>query len=477
MARLPRHRGAPAPSRLPLLVLRDGLPPVVDTPEALAEVVAAFAAGTGPVAIDAERASGYRYSPRAYLVQLRREGSGTALVDPIAFGDLTALNDALGDAEWILHAASQDLACLAEVGLRPTSLFDTELAGRLLGYPRVGLATLVESVVGYSLRKEHSAVDWSTRPLPEPWLEYAALDVEALVELREALGAELEETGKAEWARQEFEHLVAAVPSGPRQDPWRRTSGMHRARGRRALAAVRALWQARDEIAQRRDVTPGRIIPDSSIVEAANAMPRDKPSLIGLKGFRGRGAERYAPQWVEALRTARTMPDEELPPLAARYDGPPPPRAWADRDPVAAARLATAREALKARADEHHLPVENLLTPDFVRRLMWEPPEADAGDLADALAARLAQLGARPWQIELSLDLLLDAVTAPKPVAGPDSRPLPTRPRPRPPPTRPERRSPQGDGVGLGEGVGPAISAEDSLSIRGSSTSRSRTRA
>jgi len=403
------------PEPAPLLVLRDGLPPVVDTEAALAETVAAFAAGTGPVAIDAERASGYRYSARAYLVQLRRDGSSTALVDPIAFDHLDALNEALGDTEWILHAATQDLACLAEVGLRPARLFDTELAGRLLGYPRVGLATLVETVLGYRLRKEHSAVDWSTRPLPAPWLEYAALDVEALIELREALGRELEETGKAEWARQEFEHLVTAEPNGPRQDPWRRTSGMHRARGRRALAAVRALWETRNEIAERRDVTPGRIIPDASIVEAANAMPRDKGTLIGLRGFRGRGAERYAHQWVEALRAARSMSEEDLPPVAARYDGPPPPRAWADRDPVAAARLARAREALKELATDHHLPVENLLTPDHLRRLMWEPPTGAESELEAAVAQRLEELGARRWQVDLTRDLLVDVITAPPP--------------------------------------------------------------
>ena len=242
------------PPKAPLLALRDGLPPVIDTDEALAEAVALFRSGTGPVAIDAERASGYRYSARAYLIQLRREGSGSALVDPIAFDDLQALNEALGDAEWILHAATQDLPCLTELGLRPAALFDTELAGRLLGYPRVGLATLVETIVGRRMRKEHSAVDWSTRPLPEPWLEYAALDVEVLLELRAALAAELEETGKADWARQEFAHLISAPPSGPRQDPWRRTSGMHRARGRRAMAAVRELWQTRDAIASQRDI-------------------------------------------------------------------------------------------------------------------------------------------------------------------------------------------------------------------------------
>ncbi|MGZ4457971.1 MAG: HRDC domain-containing protein [Nocardioidaceae bacterium] len=414
--------GTAPEERPPLLELRDGLPPVVDTPEALAKTADLLAGGTGPIAIDAERASGYRYSARAYLVQLRREGSGTALIDPIPFDDLAVLDEALGDAEWILHAATQDLPCLTELGLRPASLFDTELAGRLLGYPRVGLATLVETIVGRRMRKEHSAVDWSTRPLPEPWLEYAALDVEVLLELREALGAELEETGKAEWARQEFAHLVNAAPSAPRQDPWRRTSGMHRARGRRALAAVRELWETRDAIAAQRDVTPGRVIPDSAIVEAANAMPRDRATLLGLKGFRGRGAERYANQWVDALRTARGLDDDALPPVTARYDGPPPPRAWADRDPAAAARLSTARTALKHRADELHLPVENLLTPDYVRRLMWEPPDVDESELAASLVARLRDLGAREWQIDVALPLLAQAITRPhKPApAAPD---------------------------------------------------------
>ncbi len=413
----------------PLLELRDGLGPVVDTPDALEAVVEKFGNATGPVAIDAERASGYRYSARAYLVQLRREGAGTALIDPIPFGDLSSLQEALGDAEWILHAATQDLPCLTELGLRPTTLFDTELAGRLLGYPRVGLATLVETIVGRRMRKEHSAVDWSTRPLPEPWLEYAALDVEVLIELRDALAQELEETGKAEWARQEFEHLVKATPTGPRPDPWRRTSGLHRARGRRALAAVRELWRTRDAIASQRDVTPGRIIPDAAIVEAANALPRDRGSLLGLKGFRGRGAERYANQWVGALRAARDLDDTELPPLAARYDGPPPPRAWADRDPVAAARLTRARADLKALAEQHNLPVENLLTPDYVRRLLWEPPPTDSDvPLVEAVAERLRSMGAREWQIELTQDVLATAILEAKPSDPKDPGPEPEEP-------------------------------------------------
>jgi ribonuclease D len=399
------------PEPAPLLELRDGLTGVIDDPAGYAEAVAAFRDAAGPVAIDAERASGYRYTARAYLVQLRRQGAGTALIDPVPLGSLDLLQGALADAEWILHAASQDLPCLAELGLHPSALFDTELAGRLLGYPRVGLATLVETILGRRMRKEHSAVDWSKRPLPEPWLEYAALDVEVLIELREALGRELVETGKAEWARQEFEHLITATPTGPRPDPWRRTSGLHRVRGRRALAAVRSLWETRDEIARQRDVTPGRIIPDSAIVEAANALPRDRASLLGLQGFHGRGAERHATQWLEALRRARTLSEDELPQLTARYDGPPPPRTWADKDPAAAQRLSRARAAIAELSERLHVPAENLLSPDHVRRVTWEPPEGE-GDLVGLIDDRLRSLGARPWQVELTGDLLADAVAA-----------------------------------------------------------------
>jgi len=400
-----------APS-VPLLGLRDGLPDITDTEEGLAEVVARVAAGTGPVGLDAERASGYRYSARAYLVQLRREGSGTALIDPIAFDDLAALNDAIGDAEWILHAASQDLPCLREIGLRPASLFDTELAARLLGYPRVGLATLVESIVGQSMRKEHSAADWSKRPLPTPWLEYAALDVEVLLELREVLGRELEESGKAEWARQEFEHLLGFEPPA-RLDPWRRTSGIHKAKGRRALAAVRELWVVRDELAESLDTTPGRLIPDSSMIAAANALPTNGKLLLDTPGFHGRGARRYLDTWVEALKRARALPDSELPPLANRSDGPPQVRSWAERDPVAAARLSAARTAVAALSEERNVPIENLLTPDYMRRVLWSPPKVAEADLEGAVGQELRRLGARQWQIDLMAPLISEAIVHP----------------------------------------------------------------
>ena len=338
------------------------------------------------------------------------------------YDDLRALGDAFGDAEWILHAASQDIPCLREVGLVPTRLFDTELAARLLGYPRVGLATLVEVIMGQSMRKEHSAVDWSKRPLPKPWLEYAALDVEVLLELREVIGARLEESGKTEWAAQEFQHLIDHVPP-PRQDPWRRTSGIHKAKGRRCLAAVRELWTMRDEIAQQRDTTPGRLIPDSALIAAANAMPTSTAALLDTPGFHGRGARRYADRWLGALERARKLRDTELPPLTIRTDGPPAPRVWAERDPVAAARLATARVLITAFAEERQVPVENLLTPDYLRRVLWKPPAADSADMETAVGEELATLGARPWQIEITAPILTTAILDPKPAKAPEQSP------------------------------------------------------
>ncbi|WP_250448502.1 ribonuclease D, partial [Actinotalea sp. C106] len=237
--------GEDAPEITPLREPRDGVPTVVDSPEALAAAVDRLRSASGPVAVDAERASGYRYGQRTFLVQMRREGAGTVLIDPVPLPDLSPVNEALGDAEWVLHAASQDLPGLSEQKLRPAAVFDTELAARLLGLPRVGLAAVVAEILGLGLAKEHSAVDWSTRPLPRDWLLYAALDVEVLLDLRRELGDRLVAAGKDEWARQEFEAVRLAPPPPPRVDPWRRTSGLHAIREPRRLAVVRALWEAR----------------------------------------------------------------------------------------------------------------------------------------------------------------------------------------------------------------------------------------
>ena len=393
-----------------LLMPREGVPPVTETAAGLAEVIARFAAGRGPVAVDAERASGYRYSQRAYLVQLRREGAGSALVDPIACPDLSLLGKVLQGDEWVLHAASQDIPCLAEVGMEPPAVFDTELAGRLAGFERVGLGAMVENVLGYRLEKGHSAADWSTRPLPDEWLVYAALDVEVLLELRDALEAELDRQGKLAWAHEEFEAVRLAPAPPPRGDPWRRTSGIHPLRTRRQLAGVRAMWEVRDQMARRRDTAPGRILPDAAIITAVTAAPATPADLMSLPVFGGRSTRRHVDTWWGALQSAASLADDQLPQPVPGGDGPPPPNRWAERDPLAAKRLARVRAAVTELADAHTMPAENLVAPDAVRRLAWTPP--DDADVATVRAA-LTGYGARPWQVDLVTEALAAALPEP----------------------------------------------------------------
>jgi len=383
----------------------EGVPSTITTPDALRQTITALRAGSGPVAVDAERAHGFRYSQRAYLIQLRRAGSGTHLIDPIAFGqpaDLSALGAAVSGAEWVIHAASQDLRCLYEVGLVPRTLFDTELAARLLGYPRVALGTMIEELLGVRLLKEHSASDWSRRPLPQEWLIYAALDVELLIELRGELAARLVETGKWPWAEQEFAALVAGAGIGPepRRDPWRRTSGIHHVHTRRGLAYVAELWYARDAIAQELDKAPSRILPDAAITELAAHKHPDRATLRKIPAFGRRQARRSEASWLDALNTAAQMPENALPPMHIPNDGPPQSRMWPAKNPGAAARLTAVRAALLAIAERHELPVENLITPEHLRRLAWRPPTPVTEESVDQT---LADLGARPWQRKLTV--------------------------------------------------------------------------
>ena len=407
----------------------DGLPAVVETEDALQQLVTDMVGASGPVAMDAERAHGFRYSQRAYLIQLRRAGAGTHLIDPVAVAadqtkaqqlrsggrtrssqaqtaaDLGALTAVIESSEWIVHAATQDLPCLVEIGLIPQRLFDTELAGRLLGYPRVNLGTLLEQLFGVRLLKEHSASDWSVRPLPDDWLTYAALDVELLIELRDSLAAQLEAEGKAEWARQEFAYLVeqATKPREPRVDPWRRTSGIHRIRTASGLAIVSELWLTRDAIARRTDRAPGRVLPDAAIIDLASQRSPDRRTLQTLASFNKRTVKRYETSWIKALDRALALTPDQLPPLHRLSDAPPQSRIWASRDPIAAARLHRVRAVLIDRARTLNLPIENLLTPDYLRRLAWTPPPRIDEEAVDAF---LADQGARSWQRQIVVPLI-----------------------------------------------------------------------
>lgn len=402
----------------------NGLPELVSTETQFEEMLAQLAKGSGPYAVDAERASGYRYSARAYLIQIKRTDGGLHLIDPIPFGPdhrlFSQLNELWRDEEIILHASTQDLPCLRELGLNPTKLFDTELAGRLVGLPRVGLGALVESLLDIGLAKEHSAQDWSVRPLPEDWLNYAALDVELLIELRNEIEKLLIAKDKLHWAQQEFAAILAAPPSPKRIDPWRRTSGMHKVKKRQQLAVVKSLWESRDDLAAHLDISPGRVLSDlaiSTIALAAESTPitskKELEKVLRPIGLRARWFEN-TPRWLTAIARALALSEDECPPTRTKSEALPPIKVWRDRFPDKYIPLSHARHQIAVAAAELELPVENLLTPEVLRQICWRlPAPAD-------LPGLLRELGARPWQIEIATPILVAALGESEPLEIPE---------------------------------------------------------
>lgn len=412
----------------PLLKPIGGTPSVITTVEELGDAIDQLEGGSGAFAIDAERASGYKYSSRAYLIQIKRTDGGLHLIDPIPFHQsdpfeihplFHALNDLLRTDEVILHASTQDLPCLREVGLLPSRLFDTELGGRIAGLPRVGLGALVESLLGISLAKEHSAVDWSHRPLPDEWLTYAALDVELLVELREKISELLDAQGKSDWAAQEFSAILQAPPPSPRKEPWRRSSGIHKVKRRDQLAIIKSIWHERDNLAREADVAPGKFLSDAALLELALHIPKTRAEMEKVLrpiGARARWYEHTA-QWLSAIRAGIAVPESHWPQLRAESDSMPPVKVWRDKFPAKFAPLSHARASIEAEAEKLSIPPENLISPELVRRLCWNPPEGSTMALKpDAVTEGLVAQGARQWQAEIVGPLIAAALLERKPL-------------------------------------------------------------
>lgn len=403
----------PEAAQLPLLDKPRHPVVYVDSASGLDAAVADLSKAQGPFALDAERASGFKYSQRAYLIQIYRPGSSIYLIDPVAIttdddpAPFKALADLLQTDLWLLHAASQDIPCLSALGLNPTALFDTELAARLAGLERVGLGAVCETQAGIRLAKEHSAVDWSTRPLQNDWLNYAALDVDVLHDLHIALEAELVLQDKIEWAKQEFDALTRFKSKPPKVDRWRSVSGLTELKDQQSMAMLKALWEARENLAIKMDVSPGRILPDRSMISAVVAKPKTKSELAGLRSFSGRGSRTFIDIWFAALKDGSE--DRNPPPIRAPFTGIPNHRNWPTKHPQAAARLQVARDAIAMLAESLKMPTENLISPDFGRQVCWDLELVDSEDIF----GKLISLGARPWQAGLASPAIAAAFSSP----------------------------------------------------------------
>lgn len=274
--------------------------------------------------------------------------------------------------------------------MRPAALFDTELAARLLGWEKFGLAAVAERTLGVRLAKEHSAADWSTRPLPKEWLNYAALDVEVLLPIRDILHQQLLDSDRWEFARQEFAHLLDFTPKHF-DEPWRRTHGLSKIRSRRDIARVRELWQARDSMAREADLAPTKILRDRELIALAQSGVKSSDDILAQSRRLSRAE---AARFFRAYRKASRLGVEELPGRSER--------GRSQRTEFNPAELKERVAALKAAMSELSealtIPHDVLLQPAIVKSLAAESSVDVDGYLAEA--------GARPWQIELSAPVL-----------------------------------------------------------------------
>lgn len=392
---------------------KGGTPPLISTPDGFADAINTLKKGTGPFAVDTERAQGIRYSGRAYLIQIKREGSGLFLIDPPPLSaQMPELATVLGQEEWILHAADQDLPSLRLEGLNPPSLWDTEVAALLLGDERVSLQAIIDENLDVQLAKEHSNSDWSARPLAPELLSYAALDVELLIDLREVQQERLEKAGRMEWMVQECQYLLDAPPKPPNPQPWRKVAASLRIRDPRTLAIVRELWLERDAIASARDVGPEKVFPGKALGALAASLPGSLDELKKSSALRNRARKDLASRWWDAVE--RGWDTSDLPSRhAPSKDGLPDVRNWKARKPAAAQRWEIVRPAILNRADDLGIRQEALLKPAVQRQLAWE-----GWTSVTTMVDVLYEAGARPWQIEeAALALPRTGETQPQPAS------------------------------------------------------------
>lgn len=248
--------------------------------------------GAARVGLDLESNGFFRYPERVCLVQVSAP-DGAFVIDPLAVDDLSALGETLANprVETILHSGSYDVVSLdRDWGFRLGRIFDTQIAAAFTGIRRLGLAAVLESVLGVSIPKEKSLQrsDWSLRPLSEKALSYAAGDVLHLFELRDALADRLRRLGRESWAAEECRRLAASRYQKP--DPELAVFNVKGWRGLdpRGLAILKALVEYREDQAAVTGRPPFRIVPDMALRALAAKPNSDFRQVRGL-GRYGRG--------------------------------------------------------------------------------------------------------------------------------------------------------------------------------------------
>lgn len=346
---------------------------VISTPEQVAELVSQIDPHER-VAIDTEADSLHCYREKLCLLQVSLP-EGDFLLDPLAENDLSALANALSRKEIVLHGADYDLRLLRRaLDFRPTRVFDTVIAARLLAVREFSYAALIERYFGIELAKGSQKANWALRPLSEKMEEYARNDTHYLLALAEKLEKQLIERDRLEWFRQSCERAIVSAAIDRERDMeeiWRiRGSGL--TRGREA-AVLRALWYWRDREAQRFDRPSFHILRNDQLLEIARAAVRGETPQF--RHF----SERRTRDFQATIEEALALKEEEWPETRRR------------RGERPTQEMERAAEAMRKRRDQaaHELKIE----PSFIA------PRATIDAIAadSACAERLLV----PWQRSL----------------------------------------------------------------------------
>lgn len=372
------------------------LPRLIDTPQALAGLVDALD-GEPRIALDTESNAFHAYRPRVCLIQVAAGGREWA-IDTLAVPDLGGLQGILldGRVEKILHAADGDLINLRrdfDAGM--VNVFDTMLAARLLGYPRFGLADLLQQHFTITLDKRFQRHDWGSRPIPAPALRYAGEDVRHLERLRDVLGAELVARGRDEEAAEVFERVTHVESEERVFDPeafWRVKAARDLSGPERAI--LRELYIFRDGRARAQDRPPVKIMNDDALVALSKQAPEDLPGLR-RSGLSPLQVDRYGHGLLQAIRRGRRAPPPPLP----QPRGPRP-------DPRVVLRYDALRAWRKTRAAERGIDPEMVVSNAALRALSRATPRTTAD------VAEIADLG--PWKAGAYAADMLEALRAPE---------------------------------------------------------------
>ncbi len=341
--------------------------------------------GIREIAVDTEGASFHRFIDRIYLLQIStRERS--AIIDPLPIGMPKGLGEILEDkdVEVVFHDADYDLRLLhQDYGWNVNHIFDTRIAAQLLGIKAFGLAALLDQFFEVKLDKKHQRADWSLRPLPPGMLDYAAQDTKYLLDLRDGLKAKLENLGRWEWAREEFDRLDGTK--------WEEDDGSQtflRIKGardltRRELALLKELVPWRDSVAKEIDRATFRVMGNEVLLDIARSAPTTARELSTMKGMPRGVLERGASAILAAVQRGLEVAEENLPrfPRAPKWD----------REEDFDSRVAKLKSVRDAAATRLNLDPGVLCSRERLESIARKKPEK-VGDLEEVP-------GLRRWQV------------------------------------------------------------------------------